>query len=248
MVFLVHLSCLPMLTIFLFLLSGGLSSCLILLEIPFNRFPFIFLGCKWPNIICCSFSINMPMFSLSYRWYVTLSSTIMMLLLSTIGCSTRMCVLYHITCCHFCWSFTLFLTCRRWLYFIWFIMCSITEMYFVLAQFVCSHPQPCSFLFWFIVVLYVCHKLVSSIYQHHIDVPLNVSSLWLFCSEFHMSFFIRKRYVILLYHSFSDDGWWFTPSYWKWVTLLYMLFQADWLQSFTASPKCGWWSVVIYYS
>src|ERR1700721_84549 len=48
--------CLPMLTIFLFLLSGGLSSCLILLEISFNRFPFIFLGCKWPNIICCSFS------------------------------------------------------------------------------------------------------------------------------------------------------------------------------------------------
>ena len=237
-----------MLTIFLFLLSGGLSSCLILLEFSSNMFPFIFLGCEWPKIICCSFSINMPMFSLSYRWYVTLSSTSLWCfcwvpLAALPGCVY--CIILHVV------TFTevshLFLTCRRWLYFIWFIMCSITEMYFVLAQFVCSHPQPCSFLFWFIVVLCVCHKLVSSIYQHHINVPLNVSSLWLFCSEFHMSFFIRKRYVILLYHSFSDDGWLFTPSYWKWVTLLYMLFQADWLQSFTAFPKGGW-SVVIYYS
>ena len=50
-------------------------------------------------------------------------------------------------------------------------------MYFVLVQFVCSHAQLCSFLFFlFIVMLYICDQLVSSIHQHHIDVPLNISS------------------------------------------------------------------------
>ena len=149
----------------LLLLSEGLSSCLILLEFSYNVFLFILLGCKWSNIIYYSFSISMPIFWLLYRWYVTLSGTSLLCfcwiqLAALPGCVY--CIISHVI------TFTevshLFLTCRRWLYIIWFIMCSIIEIYFVLAQFVRSHPQPCSFLFLFIFMLCVCHKLVSSIY------------------------------------------------------------------------------------
>ena len=96
-----------MLTFFLFLMSEGLSSCLILLQFSSNGFPFIFLDCKWPNIICCSFSIGMPMFWLFLQVVCYfIKHIIVMFLLNTIGCPTRMCVLYHITFCYIYWSFT----------------------------------------------------------------------------------------------------------------------------------------------
>ena len=186
-----------------------------LLGFSVNVFPFILLGCKWFNIICSSFSICIAMFWLFfYRWYVTLSSTSLLCfcwiwLGALPGCAY--CVIsYFLT---FTKASYLFLTCRRWSYILWFIICSIIEMYFVLAQFVCGHPQLCSFLlFWFILMLHICDQFVSSIHQHHIDVPLNVSSLQLFCSKLPMSLFIRKRYVILLYHSLSDEAWLSIPS------------------------------------
>ena len=107
------------------------------------------------------------------RWYVTLSSTSLshfcwIQLAALQGCVY--CIISHFV------TYTdvshLFHTCRRWLYIIWLIICSIIEMYFVLAQFVCSHLQLCLFPFWFIVMLCVCHKLVSYIHQDHRYVPL----------------------------------------------------------------------------
>ena len=85
-----------------------------------------------------------------------------------------------------------------------------------------------AFLCWFSVVFCVDHKLVSAIHQHHIDVLFNILWLWLACLQVRLdiagicldsestchSSLGGGMWSCLTIH-FSDNGWPFTPLYWK---------------------------------